>query len=171
MAATGPPAAPAGRLPAPAAARRTCYRVTVLALRADDLATIRAHAAAAYPEECCGLLVGEPLEGGAAAGARVTAVVAAANHDPEPRRGYDVEPRALLAGHRRAREEGREVVGYYHSHPDAPAAPSRRDREAALPVARYLIVAVAAGEPGEARCFRLAPGEAMVEEALEVVTA
>ena len=84
--------------------------------------------------------------------------------------GYDLDPRTLLAGHRRAREEGREVVGYYHSHPDAPAAPSRRDREAALPLARYLIVPVAAGAAGEARCFRLADGGVMVEEALEVET-
>jgi proteasome lid subunit RPN8/RPN11 len=141
----------------------------VLALSSEDLARIRRHAGQAYPQECCGLLLGEPLGGDTVAqGARVTAVIAAANRHPEPRHGYDVDPRALLGGHRRAREEGREVVGYYHSHPDAPARLTGRDRAAALPFARYLIVAVAAGEPGEARCWRSHPRGELVEEPLQV---
>ena len=145
----------------------------MLALRADDLAAIRSHAAAAYPEECCGLLLGDleaPLAPSTAPPiARVSEVLPAANLDSRPRHGYDVDPRALLAGHRRAREEGREVVGYYHSHPDAPARPSRRDREAALPATSYLIVAVTSGEPADVRCYRQDGGE-MVEEELRVVT-
>lgn len=138
----------------------------MLELAPDDLDAVRAHARAAYPEECCGLLVGEPRP----AGARVREVVRAANLHPEPRRRYDVDPRALLAGHRRARELGREVVGYYHSHPDSPARPSWHDTAAALPGASYLIVRVDAGEPGEVRSFRAArAGAGLVEERVEVV--
>ena len=141
----------------------------MLTVSAADLAAILTEAAAAYPEECCGLLVGERPAPGDAGDARVLAVLPARNLDPEPRRGYDIDPHALLAGHRGARERGREVVGYYHSHPDGAAVPSRRDRAAALPLASYLIVPVPGGEPGPARSYRLGDGGEMVEEAVEVV--
>jgi proteasome lid subunit RPN8/RPN11 len=136
----------------------------VLALLPRHLAAVRRHAGKAYPEECCGLLIGEPT----AEGARVLAVVPARNCDPRPRHAYDVDPRALLDGHRLAREAGREVVGYYHSHPDVPARPSRRDHAAALPGASYLIVAVEAGRATEARSFRLGEGGRLREEPLAV---
>jgi proteasome lid subunit RPN8/RPN11 len=140
--------------------------LAVLELSMRHLALVRDHAGQAYPAECCGLLLGRPR----ADGGRVTEVVAAENHDQEPRRGYDVDPGALLAGHRRARERGEVVIGYYHSHPDAPPRPSRRDVAAALPDASYLIVRVDAGQPGEVRSFRAAAsGAGMVEERVEVV--
>ena len=138
----------------------------MLELAPDHLEAVRDHARAAYPEECCGLLTGEPAPGGA----RVREVLPAANRHPEPRRRYDIDPHALLAGHRRAREQGREVVGYYHSHPDSPARPSWHDTAAALPGASYLIVRVDAGEPGELRSFRATrEGAGLVEERVEVV--
>jgi proteasome lid subunit RPN8/RPN11 len=122
-----------------------------LRLSARRLAAVRAHARRRYPHECCGLLLGheEPESG-----VRVEAVLPAANHEPSPRHGYFVAPRALLRGHRLARACGLQVVGYYHSHPDAGARPSRRDAHEALAGSCYLIVALAADRDGEARCFR-----------------
>jgi proteasome lid subunit RPN8/RPN11 len=140
----------------------------VLRLAERHLEAIRRRARRAYPEECCGLLLGR-REG---AGARVVAALPARNLDPVPRRGYFVDPRALLRGHRAARRLCLEVVGYYHSHPDSPAAPSRRDLAEALPGASYLIVAVPGGEPGPSRSFRRAGGsfgaEQLVAEELVV---
>jgi proteasome lid subunit RPN8/RPN11 len=132
----------------------------VLRLAESHLEAIRRRARRAYPEECCGLLLGEPEEGGA----RVVAALPARNLDPAPRRGYLVDPRALLRGHRAARRLSLEVVGYYHSHPDSPAAPSRRDLAEALPGASYLIVSVRGGEPGPSRSFRRVGGILAAEE-------
>jgi proteasome lid subunit RPN8/RPN11 len=42
-----------------------------------------------------------------------------------------------------------EIVGYYHSHPDHPAAPSRFDAEHAWPWYSYLIVRVDRGRGAE----------------------
>jgi proteasome lid subunit RPN8/RPN11 len=88
----------------------------------------------------------------------VVAVLPAANQDPAPRHGYFVAPRALLRGHRLGRDRGLRVIGYYHSHPDSPALPSRRDDAEALPGDAYLIVALQSGAVSEVRCFRAAGG-------------
>lgn len=80
---------------------------------------IRAHARAELPNECCGLLVG--------ADERIVTAVPARNLRPTPH-DFLIDPRDHLDAEKRARAEGLEVVGFYHSHPDAPAVPSRRDR-------------------------------------------
>lgn len=89
-----------------------------------DLAAIGAAAVAAYPEECCGLLVGSSAGGGW----RVERIVPAANVATEPARHFEVDPATLLAAHREAREAGLSVIGHYHSHPNGRAAPSDHDR-------------------------------------------
>jgi proteasome lid subunit RPN8/RPN11 len=110
---------------------------------------IRGHAAAHYPREACGLLVGrdEPdLR-------RVARAVPARNRAPEEHR-YTIAPEDFLRAEREARLHGLDVIGFYHSHPDAGPAPSRTDRRAAWPHYTYLIVAVSAGAAGSLRGFR-----------------
>jgi desampylase len=101
------------------------------------------------------VLVGRP----AAGGSRVTSVVRCANADPAPRRRYAIDALDLLRAIRRARAGGEEVVGFYHSHPDAPPLPSAADlADAFWPGHAYLIAAVAAGRAGEVRAYRLSGG-------------
>jgi len=128
------------------------------------VAQVSAHAEAAYPEECCGVLVGTPRRGGGPA--RVVRVVEAQNVAPgERRRRYSIAPELLFAVHREVRGTEHDVVGYYHSHPGRPAEPSPYDLEHALPGASYLIVGLVAGSVAEIRCFRLGTdGKAFVEE-------
>jgi proteasome lid subunit RPN8/RPN11 len=123
-------------------------------------ARIEAHARRAYPEECCGILVGR-LENGAAV---VEEVAPGRNVATGRHRRYEVDPAQLVAAHKESRRAGRRVLGYYHSHPDRPAVPSARDLEHAWPDTSYLIVAVAGGEAGELRSFRLAAGGDRFEE-------
>lgn len=99
-------------------------------------ATIAAHAEAAYPEECVGLLLGYVN------GAQKTALEAypvenrwsgqvrlSAADDPTSRRDrFYLDPRDYLRADREAQARGMEIIGCYHSHPDAPAVPSERDR-------------------------------------------
>ncbi len=120
------------------------------------LEALARQAAAAYPEECCGFLVGSPgsSDGG---GVRVDEALPAENEEPGDRsRRFLIRPEAVLGAMRQARGRGLELVGYYHSHPDHPAEPSPTDLEGAWPGVSYLIVPVAAGGAGEARSWRLA---------------
>jgi proteasome lid subunit RPN8/RPN11 len=110
---------------------------------------IRAHAARDYPNECCGFLIGKtPSE--------ISAVFPAANtRDDSPRNRFEIDPLELVRMDRNARADGMSVVGFYHSHPDAPAKPSNFDREHAWPGYCYIIISVPGGQPREMTAWLL----------------
>jgi proteasome lid subunit RPN8/RPN11 len=87
------------------------------------LGQMRAAARAAHPCEACGILLGE--------GARITDALAAPNVHPTPHTHFEIDPQTLIDAHRSARSGGAQVIGYYHSHPQGPAAPSATDRACA----------------------------------------
>lgn len=112
-------------------------------------------AARAHPEEACGLLVGHERRDAVV----VVRVDTAANLEHSRRRDrYTLDPRDFIRIERAARGDGLEVVGVWHSHPDAPARPSRRDLEGAWEGYSYVIVG--AGDEGgdRLRSWRLAGG-------------
>ena len=74
----------------------------------------------AHPTEACGLLLGRKDQ--------VESIVPCANVHPHPERRFEIDPGALIAAHRAARDGAPEVVGYYHSHPIGPSQPSATDR-------------------------------------------
>ncbi|HIN70155.1 MAG TPA: hypothetical protein EYM91_02740, partial [Acidobacteria bacterium] len=49
----------------------------------------------------------------------------------------------------------RELLGFYHSHPDHPARPSQHDLAHAWPFFVYVILAVQQGDPAELTAWRL----------------
>ena len=112
-----------------------------------QLRSIEAAAEAAYPEEACGLLVGQREPGGAC---WVSAVEASANVAEPPRtRRFEVDPRLRLQLMRTLRDGPDEVVGVYHSHPDGRAEPSEADKAMIFePAMVWLITAVDAGRAG-----------------------
>lgn len=130
-----------------------------LAIDGGDLAAIRAAALAAYPHECCGLLMGR-YEAGAW---MVEEVIACANVAIEPARRFEVDPKALIAAHRAARETGRELIGPYHSHPNGRARPSDHDRaraaEAGVDGEVWLIIPVTQAGPGAPQAFLFEAGD------------
>lgn len=113
-----------------------------------------AHAEQAYPNECCGLLLGQR----SAAEKQVIEVhpvdnswepaiaeqLGGESHSPRDR--YWIAPETLLAKMRYGRERQLEIIGVYHSHPDHPAAPSECDRQLAWATYSYLIFSVIAEE-------------------------
>ncbi len=115
-------------------------------------AAMRSHAAADYPHECCGFLVGAS-DGDTVSLART--VLAANTRDDSPRNRFEIDPGELVKTDRAARADGLGVVGFYHSHPDAPAVPSEFDREHAWPGYCYVIVSVRGGQPVDMRNWRL----------------
>ena len=84
--------------------------------------------------------------------------------DDSPRNRFEIDPGDLVKTDRAARAEGLGVVGFYHSHPDAPARPSEFDREHAWPGYCYVIVSVQAGQPVEMRNWLLAEDRTHFEE-------
>ena len=124
----------------------------MLNLNQDFTERIRAHAAQSYPYECCGALLGAETDGGRA----VRDLVMLDNQrDDSPRNRFLVRPEDVLRVENAARERGLDVLGWYHSHPDAPARPSEFDREHAWPWYSYVIVSVEAGEPRGMASWRL----------------
>jgi proteasome lid subunit RPN8/RPN11 len=105
---------------------------------------IRDHAARSYPYECCGALLGEATS----SGKRITEIIPMENARSENR-----ETRFLVGDddYRRAEQEadrrGLTLLGFYHSHPDHPAAPSPTDLAQAFPWFSYVILSVQKGRP------------------------
>ena len=126
---------------------------------------IQAHGARTYPHECCGALLGRDqarCEGTASSGdvqlpvREIVALFPLRNRrDDSPRNRFSLTPEDVRAAEKAGQEKGLEVVGWYHSHPDHPAAPSQYDRDHAWPWYSYVIVSVANGKPQEMTSWRL----------------
>jgi proteasome lid subunit RPN8/RPN11 len=118
-----------------------------------------AHARAALPSESCGVLVGRD--------GHIVDAVAARNLSDDPHR-FLIDPQDHIDARRDARRRGLDVIGFYHSHPDAPAVPSRVDRaEANYPDHFYLIVGCLSDRE-DVRIFRLTDG-VLVETPFAIV--
>jgi proteasome lid subunit RPN8/RPN11 len=97
------------------------------------LTVITAAARAAAPNEACGLLVG--------ADQHIERAVPTANVAPDPAQHFEIDPTALIAAHRAAREgEGLRVIGYFHSHPNGLARPSATDLQSAARDGRVWVI-------------------------------
>ncbi|MGD2074019.1 MAG: M67 family metallopeptidase [Gammaproteobacteria bacterium] len=116
-----------------------------------------------YPEETCGLLLGHRK----AQTVEVLELVQVRNlnraraHDR-----YELDPDGYMAADLQAREEGRGIVGVWHSHPDNPARPSATDRERAWEGWSYLIASVTRDGVAELRSWRLHEGD-FIEEVVK----
>jgi proteasome lid subunit RPN8/RPN11 len=75
-----------------------------------------------------------------------------------------VGPDEYRAAEARADDAGRQIVGFYHSHPDHPAVPSQFDLDHAWPQTSYVIVSVRAQESRELRSWRLRPDRSGFDE-------
>lgn len=126
----------------------------MLKVAATHLQEIRRHGEEAYPDECCGLLIG--LFDGDVHVVQATSRCRNAALD-SPRTRYHIDPHELIRAQRQARECGLEIVGFYHSHPDHPAQYSPTDlAEAHWIGCSYMIVAVNGGVAVDLRSFALA---------------
>ncbi len=109
-----------------------------------QLRAIEDHARDAYPEECCGFLLGTPGEPKKVLEVRPAKNVVETNRQ----RRYVIDPREILAAERDASRAGREILGFYHSHPNHPAAPSDFDlSHAAWPGYSYVILSIVNRNP------------------------
>ena len=118
------------------------------------------HARASPHAEVCGLL--------SARDGQPSRCIAVPNVAQQPQRSFRMDPKQQIDAMRGMREQGEQLYGIYHSHPQGPATPSATDLEqAAYPEALYFIVSLNGdGEP-LLRAYRINKGKA---EAVQLVT-
>ena len=123
----------------------------------------------AYPDEGCGLLIGPvPVDFD-----KPGRAVVADQARPLPN-GWDasaktnrylIDPRTLAKIEEEMSGSGRGVVGFFHSHPNAPAWPSPFDLMMAWPCASYWIVRVQDGKVSDSRSWqRTEDSRSFIEE-------
>ena len=119
--------------------------------------TLRAHGEETYPHECCGVLLGRFVCHSDADAIHVEAAVRAGNTRTDSAHNrYNIAPVELVRIQRQAREQGWDIVGFYHSHPDHPAQWSQTDfAEAHWLGCSYVITSVEQGKAAITNAFRL----------------
>ncbi len=132
---------------------------------------IRCHGEEAYPNECCGILLGK--RDGETRTVMATVRCNNARTD-SPQSRYSIDPRELIGVQREARERRLDIVGFYHSHPDHPARWSPTDFEEAHWIgSSYVITSVEKGKAKRTVSFALSgtveEDKAFVQEELVIV--
>lgn len=107
------------------------------------LTAIRHHGERTFPHECCGFILGRQDNGAKS----VTSLSAADNarENTAQHNRFLITAEMYLAADKEARVQGLDILGFYHSHPNAPARPSEYDREHAWAWYSYVIVSIQDG--------------------------
>jgi thiosulfate/3-mercaptopyruvate sulfurtransferase len=128
-----------------------------LILTPEQVAQIEREGSAAYPNECCGAMLGRDHSARAARERivqRLEPLVNAFAADERYHR-FSLDPLQLMKIEKTASAAGLAVLGFYHSHPDVAAKPSEYDRLNAWPFYSYAIVSIVKGKPAEMTSWQL----------------
>src|SRR5688572_28144809 len=92
-----------------------------------------------YPEECCGFFYGEENNG-----ERIVKDVLIVDNSKEgdKRRRFEITAQDYIRAENYAEENGIQLLGIYHSHPEHPSIPSETDRQSAQPYFSYIIISI-----------------------------
>ena len=114
---------------------------------------VRHHGVKSWPNECCGILLGTRDQDVRT----VLEVIHTDNtHSSSPQNRYTIAPEELIAAQKQAREQGLDIVGFYHSHPDHPPRWSATDLdEAHWDGCSYVITRVEKSAPETSKSFVL----------------
>jgi proteasome lid subunit RPN8/RPN11 len=135
----------------------TLARPIPIDLSAAILSQIQEHGIATYPHEACGVLIGTDD----ATSRTIKRAIPVNNtwHTPQDRtKCFTLDPAEQLRIERSLDGTDAQIVGFYHTHPDHPAAPSAFDLEAAWGFYSYLIVRIDRDRAAETRCWLLDDG-------------
>ena len=113
-----------------------------------NLERIYNHARKTYPEECCGLLVGNLRDDKIV----TTMVFEMRNSSLNKRITYKIDPQNYLQVLKKINTKDK-ILGCYHSHPNLPPKPSFIDLSGALPGFTYLIVSLDEKEITDTKCW------------------
>lgn len=104
---------------------------------------IVSHAQRGADEETCGVLAGEHSD----ERSRVEEAYPTDNAADAPQTRYRIDAEELLATIQRVEAADRDVVGFYHSHPNGPERPSATDAARATWSSYSYVICSLAGEP------------------------
>ncbi|OKH51990.1 Mov34/MPN/PAD-1 family protein [Scytonema sp. HK-05] len=150
----------------------------MLKLLPKHLQTMSAHAETTYPEECCGIILGNLTS----EGKTVVEVMPTENAwnaetaaelpgddtlDYSKRQRYAIAPQVMLQAQREARDSKLNIIGIYHSHTDHPAIPSEYDQKLAWQEYSYIIVSVQNGKAGDIKSWSLDDNHQFQQEVIE----
>lgn len=118
----------------------------------------------AYPQECCGLLLGQETS----AERIIFTAVTCQNTAAAKRVAFRISSKEYIRVESYASENKLQVLGVFHSHPDSAAVPSFTDTAGALPNFSYLIVSVKKQSIAEMRSWRLSNERLFWEEEIRI---
>lgn len=149
----------------------------MIKFRQQHLQIIYSHAESTYPEECCGIILGNFRE----EQKTVVEIISTENawtdeagkfspNDTEfsKSRRFAIAPQVMLEAQKNARSRQLDIVGIYHSHPDYPASPSEFDREFAWQGYSYLIVTVENGKATQVKSWCLDDNQQFLQEEMGI---
>ena len=119
----------------------------MLILQSNISEMLISHAEAEYPRECCGILLGES-DGGRKTVRRIIKTENAVGDDRETAH-FRIDPLAVA----KAEREPFEILGFYHSHPDCEAIPSKEDILHMIEGYSYPIISVRNGKCADISSF------------------
>jgi proteasome lid subunit RPN8/RPN11 len=125
----------------------------MIVITEEQFSAMSAHGQRDYPYECCGLMLGRFDHGRK----QVLEIypISNAREEEAKRNRFLIRPEELMRGEKYARDKGRDVVGFYHSHPDDVAVPSQYDLEHAWPTYSYIVMAVDKGRAADLRSWEM----------------
>lgn len=136
-----------------------------MTLYLDDCArdSIVQHGEGGYPNEVCGILLGKDIDGRRVI--RLTMPIENSFEQDERYHRFLITPADMFRAEWLARHDRLDVLGVYHSHPNAPAQPSEYDRDhAAWTTWSYVIVSVRDGRAAEIRAWKLRDDRSAYDE-------
>ncbi|HEY3929956.1 MAG TPA: M67 family metallopeptidase [Candidatus Koribacter sp.] len=124
----------------------------MIRLESREFERLKLLAETAYPDEFCAILLGRAGNDEIV----IQRVLPARNEHENPGYAYAISPAVLIASQRKARDEGQQIVGFVHSHPDHPPMPSETDHDEALWLDHiYGIATVSTGRFQALKFYRL----------------
>jgi len=122
----------------------------MIRIESDPWAAMVAHARAAYPNECCGAMLGT-TDGDTKMVRQAIAIDNAFDGAQATR--YELRPEDLLAADKAARERQMDLIGIYHSHPDCDAYFSKTDLQNSCPWYSFVVLSIQKGVFHHANSF------------------
>ena len=112
--------------------------------------TMVLHAERTYPNECCGAMLGHEAED-----RRVVTQALPMENSWQGAQGdrYQIRPEDLMQAEKSARAQGLDLVGIFHSHPDADAYFSQTDLQNSCPWYSFVVLSIQNGQFHHAGSF------------------
>lgn len=115
----------------------------MIKIQKEPFAEMAAHAEATYPNECVGAMIGT-IDGDVKT---VDFALKLENSAEGSQRAYyELKPEHLMTADRAARDQGKTLIGIYHSHPDCDAYFSETDLKNSSPWYSFVVLSIKQGK-------------------------